>query len=344
MGKNKEMLKEWKKEIKEYEKLTLQQAQELYKRINECDNKIIKKQLRDKLIMGTLYVVYRFIETNGYIYMNDTSYDMNDIINATIEAWIKKLDSGKILNITSFRQIIDRELYNNINENIGIKLDIDPKEYLYYIKGFISLISDYIKLKEENPNFNYYDLVEYMKEKEEYYPLLRRVNKEYYELKQFENGTKRRNTRYENYLKEHINKYDITSFELLEGIIKSIGPEGKHLSKTKLYNIRTLIISNGMQYLRKNINNISYDNIEKTIEQKELRKILIDLINSCAGVTDYHRELILARMGFDEKPITLEQFAQEHGYNKEYAKQAEARMISKLRCPSRATKIKNYMK
>ena len=31
--------------------------------------------------------------------MNGISYDMDDIINSAIETWIKKLDSGDILNV-----------------------------------------------------------------------------------------------------------------------------------------------------------------------------------------------------------------------------------------------------
>ena len=64
MSKNKEILNKWKKEISQYEPLTISQSQELYKKIIECDNEKIKKQLRDKLITDTLYIVHNFIKTN----------------------------------------------------------------------------------------------------------------------------------------------------------------------------------------------------------------------------------------------------------------------------------------
>ena len=44
MSKNKEILNKWKKEISQYEPLTISQSQELYKKIIECDNEKIKKR------------------------------------------------------------------------------------------------------------------------------------------------------------------------------------------------------------------------------------------------------------------------------------------------------------
>lgn len=344
MSKNKEILNKWKKEISQYEPLTIQQSQELYKKIIECDNEKIKKQLRDKLITGTLYVVYNFIETNGYTYMNGISYDMDDIINSAIETWIKKLDSGDILNVDNLKKLLTRDFYKKINENMGINIDIDSKEYLYDIRTFIEFVAEYIKMKENNPDIKYIELIEYMKNNEEYFSLLKRINNNYYELKKYEVGLIPRNEYYENWLKKHKNEYDMSSFELLDGIIKSLESKEKiHLPKSILYRLRYLAISNGIDYSRRDINNITYNNVEKNYDKKELRKTLIDLINNCSGVTDFHKKIILARTGFDRDPVTLEEFAKEYGRTKEYARQAEAKMLRKLRTPLRAKKIKDYL-
>lgn len=344
MSKNKEILNKWKKEISQYEPLTIQQSQELYKKIIECDNEKIKKQLRDKLITGTLYIVHSFIETNGYTYMNGISYDMDDIINSAIETWIKKLDSGDILNVDNLKKLLTRDFYKKINENMGINIDIDSKEYLYDIRTFIEFVAEYIKMKENNPDIKYIELIEYMKNNEEYFSLLKRVNNNYYELKKYEVGLIPRNEYYENWLKKHKNEYDMSSFELLDGIIKSLESKEKvYLPKSILYRLRYLAISNGIDYSRRDINNITYNNVEKNYDKKELRKTLIDLINNCSGVTDFHKKLILARTGFDREPVTLEEFAKEYGSTKEYARQAEAKMLRKLRTPLRAKKIKDYL-
>ncbi len=344
MSKNKEILNKWKKEISQYEPLTISQSQELYNNMINCNNENIKKQIRDRIIIGTLYIVYNFIETNGYAYMNGTSYDMNDIINSSIETWIKKIDSGELLNVDSFKNMITRDMYNDINENIGINIDIDPKEYLYHIKGFTDIVYDYMNMKRKNSEFDYYDLIEHMKKYKDYIPLLKRINNAYYELKQFENSNGHRDPYHESYLKKHVNENDITSFELLEGIIKSFENEEVYLSRTTLYKLRFLIISNGIEYQRRDINNIVYRHLEEALEQKELRKILINLINNCTGVTDYHRKLILARTGFYGEQFTLEQFAKENGHNREYARQAEAKILRKLRTPSRTKQIKDFLK
>jgi len=345
MSKNKEILNKWKQEIKDYEKLTLQQSQEIYKNIINCDNEKTKKQLRDKLITGTLYIVYNFIETNGYTYMNGISYDMDDIINATIETWIKRLDSGEILNVDNLKKIITRDFYNEINGNMGINVDIDSKEYLYSIRDFIEFAADYIKIKETNPDTKYIEIIEYIKSKKEYYPLLKRINYTYYELKQYEEGTKEKNTNYEEWLKKHINEYDMSSFELLDGIIKSLESEEKvHLPKTVLYNLRFLAISNGLEYQKRNIDNITYDNLEQIIDQKELRKTLIEMIENCSGVSDVHKKIIYKRFGFLEgTPKTLEETACELDHTKEYVRQSEAKLLRKLRSPLRAKKIKEYL-
>lgn len=344
MSKNKEILNKWKKEISQYEPLTILQSQELYKKIIECDNEKIKKQLRDKLITGTLYIVHSFIETNGYTYMNGISYDMDDIINSAIETWIKKLDSGDILNVDNLKKLLTRDFYKKINENMGINIDIDSKDYLYDIRTFIEFVAEYIKMKENNPDIKYIELIEYMKNNEEYFSLLKRVNNNYYELKKYEVGLIPRNEYYENWLKKHKNEYDMSSFELLDGIIKSLESKEKvYLPKSILYRLRYLAISNGIDYSRRDINNITYNNIEKNYDKKELRKTLIDLINNCSGVTDFHKKIILARTGFDRDPVTLEEFAKEYGRTKEYARQAEAKMLRKLRTPLRAKKIKDYL-
>lgn len=345
MSKNKEILNKWKQEIKDYEKLTLQQSQEIYINIIKCDNEKTKKQLRDKLITGTLYVIHNFIENNGYTYMNGISYDMDDIINATVETWIKRLDSGEILNVDNLKKIITRDFYNEINENMGVNIDIDSKEYLYSIRDFIEFAADYIKIKEKNPDTKYIEIIEYLKSKKEYYPLLKRINNAYYELKQYEEGTREKNTYHEEWLKKHINEYDMSSFELLDGIIKSLESEEKvHLPKTVLYNLRFLAISNGLEYQKSNIDNITYDNLEEIIDQKELRKTLIEMIENCSGVSDVHKKIIYKRFGFlDGTPKTLEETAYELNHTKEYVRQSEAKLLRKLRSPLRAKKIKDYL-
>lgn len=343
MSKNKEILNNWKNEIKEYEQLNITEAQELYKELLNCNNEKIKKQLRNKLILGTLHVVSNFIESSGYTYMRGISYDMNDIINSSIETWIKRIDSGELLNVENFRKIIVRDFYSEVSEHMGINIDIKTEEYMYYIKEFTYLVADYINKKQENPDFSYKDLEKYMEITDEYYPLLKKVNLAYYTLKEYEAGLRTRNKTKERDLRKYQNKYDTSSFDIVESIFKSIEEE-KHIPKTILYNIRTLVLENGLDYSRIDINNLYYNNIEKNYDQKELREILIDIVNNCTEVTDYHKKLILERNGFNGEPVTLEKFAQKNGHNKEYARQAECRILRKLRKPSRAELLKDYLK
>ena len=346
MPKNKEILNEFENQIKQYKQLKLNEAQELYNKIIECEDNKLKKQLRNELITGTLYVIYETINSNELVYMNSSYYDMNDIINAIIEIWIKKIDSGEILKVDRFHKIFNYDFYNKISESFGIKNEIDIKEYLCDIKLFTGLIADYLNEKEKNENLDYYELIKYMREKPNYQQLLKTVDNNYYNLKKYENSDICINEYWKNWLKEHINESNTAFFELFDGIIKSFELDGKKLkcSKTTLYKIRNLIINNGLEYNRKNIEELTIKNLEDSLYEKELRQSLIEIIDECSGISDLQKQIVFKRFGlFDGTPKTLEEIGQEFGLTKEYVRQVEGAMLRKLRAPSRSKKIKAYL-
>ena len=345
MGKNEQILNNWKKEIDQYEKLTLEQAQELYKRIINCENKEVKKQLRYELITGTFHVLYKFINSNGYMYMNSTTYDMNDIINSTVETWIKKLDSGEILNIDKYNKMFNYEFYNTINKNIGVEIDIHSEEYLHYLREFIDLIADYLKQLEKNPNLDHFELVKFMRENKEYFPLLEIVNRSYHELKLMEEGKRYRSEYWEKELKKTVDLYNIDALELFDAIIESINQDETevHLTKTTLYKIKDLAINNGLEYKRENLDDLVTDDLEKEYDKKELRSTLIELIDNCAGTNKIKKAIILERFGFYGRLQTLEEIGALHGYTRERVRMSEAKTLRQLRYPSRANKLKDYL-
>lgn len=329
MNYNKKILHEWGETIKKYKRLTLKQAQEIYIKLKKCNNPKLKKELRDELITGTLYQVYNFINKNGYTYIKSISFDMNDIISATIESWIKLLDSGDIMDEKKFMQQIKSSFYKNVNENLGTKFEINPKEYLYSKKAFIDLIVDYINIKEVNPHFDYYELSKYIKENLKYHELLRGVNNAYYELEQLKNGKRLKNTEWEKYQTERVNKYDISSFELFDSIIKSL--VSKPTSKATLYKIRTLVIYIGMENKRIDINTLKISDPENMIINMESRNQIIEMINNCTGSHENNKALILERFGFNGKPKTLQAISKINGRNVEDLRRTETAIIRRLR-------------
>ena len=348
MSRNKQILEKWKKEIEQYKKLTLNESQELYNKTRSCKNEKIKKQLRNELITGTLYVIYEAINSNELIYMNSSYYDMNDIINAMIEIWIRKIDSGELLKVDNFSKIFSHDFYNKISENFGIKNDLDYKEYLCDKKLFIELIVDYLRKKEKNENFDYYELIQYMREKPIYQQLLKTVDRNYYDLKKYENSDININEQLKNRLKEHIDESNVSFFELFDAIIKSFELNGENIDivKSTLYKIRNLAVHNGLEYNRKSIDEliVSAEYIETIIDKKQLRQTLIDLINNIKSVKAIDKKIVFERFGFNDGEFkTLDKTGKKYGKTREYARQAEARVLRKLRASKRAEQIKDYI-
>ena len=141
MSKNKEILNNWKNELEKRNTLNLEQAQSLYKEIIECKDESLKRQLRHKLINETSYVVFNCIKSTGYEYFNSYSLDMNDIINAALEEWIRILDSEEILNVNSFKDLIEHSFDMKIAKNLGIKIDMNnintSKTSMHDLKYFL---------------------------------------------------------------------------------------------------------------------------------------------------------------------------------------------------------------
>ena len=58
------VLKELKEQFSGFEKLKIIKAQELYKKAISTSDTKFKKLYMDKLVLGTLYVIYDYIERN----------------------------------------------------------------------------------------------------------------------------------------------------------------------------------------------------------------------------------------------------------------------------------------
>ena len=63
------ILNQWEKQISNYEKLTIDVAKNIYEKINLTNDPNLKKAYMDRLVLGTLYVVLRYIKRNK-LYIN----------------------------------------------------------------------------------------------------------------------------------------------------------------------------------------------------------------------------------------------------------------------------------
>lgn len=84
------ILNEWLIQISQYDKLKFNEAQELYKKALISRNDELRKMYMDKVILGTLYVLYNYISRNELLIFSSSFYDMNDIISSFVEVWIEK--------------------------------------------------------------------------------------------------------------------------------------------------------------------------------------------------------------------------------------------------------------
>ena len=304
------ILNEWLIQISQYDKLKFNEAQELYKKALISRNDELRKMYMDKVILGTLYVLYNYISRNELLIFSSSSYDMNDIISSFVEVWIEKIYDGELLNADSYSSIINRKFCNEVyqklvdtklivNETFGISTDL-----------FASLLYNFIKLKNKELEFTLNDLIYLVtKDKEEYDYLIKKCN------------------------------FRIMS--LLENIYNKLNcNKNNGLDINKINNFLRLFIDIGMT------ESISGDLLDsENMEETVVNKVLFETFSKSIDEglkSDRQRQVIHQLYGLDDgKTHTLEEVAKLQNITRERVRQIEAKSLRLLRSPSR--KIKMYI-
>lgn len=308
-----EELENWEDQISIFEKLKIGEAQELYKKVISTNDVKSKKLYMDKLILGTLYVVSNYIEHNNIKLFCSPSFDMNDIISAFNEIWIKKISNGELLCVDKYSLLFNstflREVCNNlvseeiiINEQFGINID-----------SFIDLFTKFITMKNKTTDFSYKKLITYYSE-DKYFHYYDGVYETVYNI--------------------------IGLFENIYNNLNFDKTDNLNLGKTKIYQFLKMAINLGL------IENISDDMSEKTNMEDEITsKIFFESFIDDVDLVlkdDRQRKIIHQRYGFDnDNPNTLDEVAKVHKITKERVRQIEAKSLRYLR---RSEKIRNYTK
>ncbi len=314
MKNNKEILREWDETIAVYPKYPFLEAKKLYiDYLKSNDNK-----LKDNLIVGTLYVVGNFIENNGLIYLNSASYDMSDIINACNEIWIGKINSGALLNANNFREMFDYDFYNKLLESLNInKLAVG--EMMFNIKMFMSLLVDYIKLKQDDINFNTNKFIKYIKDNPKYADILFSPYDDYCNV-------------------DFINLFDaiIKSFELED--------DDLNITKTKLEKIKYILISNGLEYLRTDIERIVCSDTTEVWLDKYAKEEIMNLIFKGDRLNDMQKDVLSKRYGLQgERRWSLEEVGKYYNVSKERIRQREGKALRRLMFSPFRKKLMEYL-
>lgn len=156
------ILENWKQQITSYKKLKFKEAQEFYKKAISITDSEEKKKHMEELILGTLYVVCNYIERNNIKVFTSSKYDMNDIINAFNEVWIKRIINGELLNVSGFSIIIKTSsFFTEVLDKLGVKqisiFELTKMELNEFIDSFIK----YIELKKNEKIDTYDDFIKY---------------------------------------------------------------------------------------------------------------------------------------------------------------------------------------
>ena len=312
MSENIKILEEWKKQVSCFPELTFKTAKNLYLDMQSEVNTEKKNQIRDNLIKGTLYVVINFIERNQLFYLNSVSFDMNDIINACNEIWIELIDSGIAIDKNKFGSGLNQLFYSGLtNKLLSFKLEISENTILT-IKNIHKVLYQYIKLKEVKGCVSY----------KEFIILLKDLNISLYKYT-FSSSSK---------LAYTYNLFDAISEEI----------KNMNISKTKIDNIKYLLLEIGLESLRINIEDVYITDFVNDLILKINHLAFREAVENSDRLTEREKGIITNHYGFiDEEVKTIKEVSQIYGVTQARIRFLENEALRKLRHPS--SKMKQYI-
>lgn len=310
------VLKELKEQISGFEKLKIIKAQELYKKAISTSDTKLKKLYMDKLVLGTLYVIYDYIERNQINLFSSAVYGVEDIISSFIETWIEKMYNGDIVNVDKFSLILNISFFNEVYNKLGGQEIVVNDLYSLPTEQFIKLFLKYIESKNVGRELTQDDIIRYFWGDD-----------------------------YKKYLKYGSVFYDVdlNIIKLFEGIYKNLELDkidDLELNKTKIYGFLKIILSAGL------IDSISDDYVDSyDMEDNIVNKIFFEKFNDYVDNTieqERTKDIIHKRYGLDDgHPQTLEQIGKTYKISRDRVRQIEAKAIRKLRGNSN---IRKYLR
>ena len=310
------VLKELKEQISGFEKLKIIKAQELYKKAISTSDTKLKKLYMDKLVLGTLYVIYDYIGRNQINLFSSAVYGVEDIISSFIETWIEKMYNGDIVNVDKFSLILNISFFNEVYNKLGGQEIVVNDLYSLSTEQFIKLFLKYIESKNVGRELTQDDIIRYFWGDD-----------------------------YKKYLKygSVFCDVDLNTIKLFEGIYKNLELDkidDLELNKTKIYGFLKIILSAGL------IDSISDNYVDSyDMEDNIVNKIFFEKFNDYVDNTieqERTKDIIHKRYGLDDgHPQTLEQIGKTYKISRDRVRQIEAKAIRKLRGNSN---IRKYLR
>ena len=105
------------KQLKDMENISFTDAKKLYTEYaNASDEE--KTQIMERLVLGTTYVVFDYIDYNFISKIDSASFDIEDVETTFIHSWTKLLQSGEIINHKNYYTLIKKipsdTIYNDL--------------------------------------------------------------------------------------------------------------------------------------------------------------------------------------------------------------------------------------
>ena len=116
-----EMLESWYETMKGEKELSLKEAKELVQSIEKCDSLKEKELLQEKLLRGTIGVLYSFIKDNGILMLSNTGYvEVEDLLSSLTLAWAEDLQD-KISEVGRYSTLFSRDYFESVAEKLGVE-------------------------------------------------------------------------------------------------------------------------------------------------------------------------------------------------------------------------------
>lgn len=116
-----EMLDSWYESMKGKEELTIKEAKELAREIDACDSLKQKELMQERLLRGTIGILYKFIKDNGILMLCETGYvECEDLLSSLTLAWAEDL-GGKISNVGRYSTLFSRDYFESVAEKLGVE-------------------------------------------------------------------------------------------------------------------------------------------------------------------------------------------------------------------------------
>ncbi len=317
---NKNKLEMWKEQISSYERISMSQAKKLYTEYKKEKDNIKKSEIRNKIICGMMSYLPQVISNRFLDSLNSSSYDIDDIINLTVEYMIRKVDEGSLLKINSFANIFSTDYYNFLYKNLIPEssedfLSNDISETL-----FADCLEDFINLKSEKGEFTLLEFCERVSH--------RKNAGEYcmYHVSEIDALYVMFNEMYADYEREKNRDADSTNNK--NDYIENISKTKEKMKKLKKFYIA--------KYLNGDITNLEDET--DCFEKANSRSVIKSLFE-CKNLKDQEREFLKLRYGLedgDEK--TFQEVADMFNLTRQRAQQVEESAINKLEIRARRSR------